>query len=476
MGQAIRDSMKQTTDKDADAADQTRESGSEVPPHYLRILAYCVAAATFIVGMYNGLYEQTETYIIGGIALLFPVTTHVLSAPLRDTYPEQTSALLLILDSFMAGLAIVLAKFSLVPAAMFAIVTSASVMTVIGVRGWLVSMVSLGIGAVVGLILFGHELHLATPPTVAAISMLGVFIYISVTGFYAHNQTLVLLKAQEALLAQQEKAERLARKMAKYLSPQVWGSIFSGRKDVKLETQRKKLTIFFSDIKGFSEISEELQPEALTDLLNNYFTEMSRIATRYGGTIDKFIGDAIMIFFGDPNSQGVKKDAMACVSMAIEMRKQMKVMRQQWIRKGVTKPLQIRMGINTGYCTVGNFGAESRMDYTIIGKEVNLASRLESVAEPGQIFLSNETHSMVKDSIMCRDKGSLSVKGFSKPVPIYEVVGFRKDLGAQNSFVEEEFDGFSMYLDIDAIKNYDKENILKALQGASERVKNKIVL
>merc|ERR1712000_315322 len=174
--------------------------------------------------------------------------------------------------------------------------------------------------------------------------------------------------------------QAMSHRVSKYVAPQVWESIFSGRRQAKLEPQRKKLVIFFSDIVGFSSLSEQIEAESFTDLLNQYLTEMSRIALKYGGTIDKFIGDGIMIFFGDPKSKGTKRDALACVSMAIEMRRHMLKLRKQWAEHGMTAPLQIRMGINTGYCTVGNFGTESRMDYTIIGKEVNLASRLESEA------------------------------------------------------------------------------------------------
>ena len=237
--------------------------------------------------------------------------------------------------------------------------------------------------------------------------------------------------------------------------------IFSGKKSVRLETQRKKLTVF-SDIRGFTELSEELEAEALTDLLNNYLNEMSKIALKYGGTIDKFVGDCVMVFFGDPSTQGAKKDAVAAVSMGIAMRKHMKVLRQQWRAQGITKPLEIRMGINTGYCTVGNFGADTRMDYTIIGREVNLASRLESASEAGEILISHETYSLIKDVIMCRDKGQIAVKGFSRPVQIYQVVDSRRDLGAAPSYVEHELPGFSMYLDTNNIQNYDKERVIQA--------------
>ena len=125
----------------------------------------------------------------------------------------------------------------------------------------------------------------------------------------------------------QEKIEQLATKLSKYLSPQVYGSIFSGEKNVKIEAYRKKLTVFFSDIKGFTELTDRLEPEDLSSLLNSYLNEMSKIALKYVGTIDKFVGDAILIFFGDPETNGEKEDAKACVLMALEMRERMKYLR-----------------------------------------------------------------------------------------------------------------------------------------------------
>jgi class 3 adenylate cyclase len=216
-----------------------------------------------------------------------------------------------------------------------------------------------------------------------------------------------------------------------------------------------------------------MEPEGLTELLNTYFNEMSQIALKYGGTIDKFVGDSIMIFFGDPTSRGPKEDTLACVAMAIEMRKHMKILRQKWQSQGIKTPLQIRIGISTGYSTVGNFGAENRMDYTIIGKEVNLASRLEALAEPGEILISYETFSLVKDKVMCRDKGEITVKGFSRPVPIYQIIDFRRDIGAGQSFIEHETGGFALYLDTDKVNQEERDLVVRALERAAERLKDK---
>lgn len=242
--------------------------------------------------------------------------------------------------------------------------------------------------------------------------------------------------------------ESLTAKLAKYLSPQVYHSIFHGQNDVRVETRRKKLTVFFSDIKGFTEMTDSLESEVLSGLLNNYLDEMAQIALKHGGTIDKFIGDAVMVFFGDPETCGEREDAVACVRMALEMRDRMIVLREKWKNEGIYKPLRIRCGINTGYCTVGNFGCESRMDYTIVGGQVNLASRLESSAEPDQILISHETYALVKDAIACVEKGELSVKGIARPVQTYQVLDLKENINSVATTLSARHDGFSVDIDL----------------------------
>ncbi len=247
------------------------------------------------------------------------------------------------------------------------------------------------------------------------------------------------LKQREKQLADKSKAlEQLSSQLAKYLSPQVYKSIFTGKQEVKIASRRKKLTVFFSDIAGFTETTERLKSEDLTQLLNHYLTEMSDIARTYGATIDKYVGDAIVIFFGDPETRGVKEDAVACVEMAIAMRKRMHQLQEVWRASGIEKPLRCRIGINTGFCTVGNFGSEDRMDYTIIGGGVNLASRLKSAATPGEILISYETYANVRDRIHCDEHGHISVKGIAYPVATYQVVDTYENLDTERCFIHEE--------------------------------------
>ena len=219
----------------------------------------------------------------------------------------------------------------------------------------------------------------------------------------------------------------LSSKLAKYLAPQVYDSIFTGQQDVKIVSARKKLTVCFSDLVGFTEITDQMESEDLTQLLNQYLTEMSKIALQYGATIDKYVGDAIVMFFGDPTTLGVKQDALACVQMAIAMQQRVGELAQEWRGIGIGTPLRCRIGIHTGYCTVGNFGSEDRMDYTMVGGTVNLASRLEHEAPPGGILISFETYAHVQDEVHCEERGQVQVKGIAHPVATYAVLGPKQD-------------------------------------------------
>ncbi len=339
--------------------------------YYARVLAYLSCAAILAAGVYTQQFALDLLWMVP-YTLLYPHFAYHLSYRFKREHPERTSQTLLSLDALNAGAGIVLLGCSLVPSLMFLLTLGFSALVIGSLRHLLLTALLVAGGMGLASLLVPPRLDLATPPLVAAVSILFTTLYVCITAYYVHQQGERLAQARREVEAEQAKAARLARNLAKYLSPQVWESIFSGKRSVRLETQRKKLTVFFSDIKGFTELSEELEAEALTDLLNNYLNEMSKITLKYGGTIDKFVGDCVMVFFGDPTSQGAKKDAVAAVSMAIAMRKHMKVLRQQWRAQGITKPMEIRMGINTGYCTVGNFGADTRMDYTIIGREVNL--------------------------------------------------------------------------------------------------------
>jgi adenylate cyclase len=266
--------------------------------------------------------------------------------------------------------------------------------------------------------------------------------------------------------------EQLSNQLAKYLSPQVYDSIFSGKQEVKLISQRKRLTVFFSDIAGFTETTDRLESEDLTRLLNQYLTEMSQIAVAHGATIDKYVGDAIVIFFGDPESRGVKEDALACVNMAIAMRERLKELEGVWKESGLEKPLNCRIGINTGFCTVGNFGSEDRMDYTIIGGGVNLAARLETAATPGEILISYETYVHVKDQIHCEEHGEIEVKGIAYPATTYRVIDVYEKLDDSRRPIHVKLPHFQLDADVSLMSAQEQRDAAAILLEAAERLSN----
>ncbi len=282
------------------------------------------------------------------------------------------------------------------------------------------------------------------------------------------------LDAAKSKLAERNSVlENLSGQLAKYLSPQIYDAIFTGKSGTDITTQRKKLTVFFSDIKDFTSTTEELEPEDMTFLLNDYLTKMTDIALEHGGTIDKYNGDAIMVFFGDPDTRGVKEDAVAAVNMAIAMQRRMVDLRAKWTDMGYRTPFHIRCGINTGYCNVGNFGSEQRIDYTIIGGQVNLAARLESICEPDGITIAYETYTLVRDTVDAEQIESIQVKGIRDPVQPYKILGVMENWDASERYIRSnDVTGMRLWVDVTRISPKQRDASIKRLESAIERLKN----
>ena len=208
--------------------------------------------------------------------------------------------------------------------------------------------------------------------------------------------------------------------LSKYLSPRLSKSIIANN-NAHVVACDKPLTIFFSDMQGFSQLSEQLDPDKLSWVVNSFLSEMTNIVFRFGGTLDKMIGDSIMVFFGDPNSRGKQNDAIACVCMAIAMREAMSRLKIKWQKEAINNPPNVRMGINTGNCRVGNFGTETKLNYTVVGSSVNLASYLESIAQPNEILITEETYNLVKSQVKCTIKNSTESRWLSRKLKLYSV-------------------------------------------------------
>jgi class 3 adenylate cyclase len=281
---------------------------------------------------------------------------------------------------------------------------------------------------------------------------------------------IVLARVRTHLAVKQynHRIEALSVKLSRYLSPEIYRSIFEGRQDARIGSSRKKLSVFFSDIVGFTKQTETMEPDTLAYVLNSYLNRMSQIVVQHGGTFDKFMGDAVLVFFGDPESKGVKEDALACVRMALDMRAALVELVKEWDDKGIPRQFTMRMGITTGFCTVGNFGSDSRMAYTIIGNQVNLASRMQSNAQPGEIMVTHDTWLLIKDQFECIPKDPIMVKGFERPIQAYVVQGPRQTVLVPEE-QEEHIHGFHLELPR-LLKLGERDRVIAKLEKALKQL------
>ena len=266
----------------------------------------------------------------------------------------------------------------------------------------------------------------------------------------------IVQAAKEEAEKQQQLLQKASDRLSKYLSPQICEQIFS---DVEFDTGtgRKKLTIFFSDIVNFTSITESMEAEELSGFLNFYLTNMCEIALKYGGTIDKFIGDSVMVFFGDPQSQGPEQDALACCNMGLEMlafvEKNEELFKEQF---NFPEKLEIRIGVHSGVCSVGNFGSDQRLDYTVIGRAVNVAARLEQAAPKNSMLFSNSTKSLLGDTFQVSDSIEVKAKGIDRPIIGYILT----NQISKRSLVTVKEEGISLKFDPSIV---DKKEVDKFL-------------
>ncbi|MGH9194807.1 MAG: adenylate/guanylate cyclase domain-containing protein, partial [Acidimicrobiia bacterium] len=223
-----------------------------------------------------------------------------------------------------------------------------------------------------------------------------------------------LEKTIEEQLSQLQRTDALRR----YVSPQVAEAIVAEGSRVTLTPTRRNLTIMVSDIRGFTEMSERMEPEELVDALNQYFTAMTDVVFSHGGTLDKYLGDGILAFFGDPIP--FEDHAERAVAAAFEMRDVLDRLRSMWMLQ-YDEELTVGIGISTGYVTVGNIGSENRIEYTVIGNHVNVASRLATGAIAGQILVTDRTMAAVRDRVIGTEVEAMPLKGVHRPLRIFEI-------------------------------------------------------
>lgn len=226
---------------------------------------------------------------------------------------------------------------------------------------------------------------------------------------------------------ERQKRRQVQAMFGRYVSPRVVDQLVRNPALANPSGRKERLTVFFSDIRGFTSMSEKMEPQDVQRLLSEYFTEMTHILFKHGGTLDKFMGDAVMAFFGNPEPQA--DHAARAVKMALEMQEAVKRLNHKWAAEG-RSAIGVGMGINTGEVTVGNLGSQEFLDYTVIGDTVNLACRLEQNAKAGDILITQGTCDEVNALVEVEKMEPIRVKGKSEPVAVYQVVGTRTPSGS----------------------------------------------
>lgn len=316
------------------------------------------------------------------------------------------------------------------------------------------------------LILQSHEQNMLNALSLTLVAMVlfyRFYYFIELTEIFKVEQQQQQRRLNENIL--------IINKLSKFLPPQVANPIIHSKGNMPLVVQRHKLTVLFSDIVGFTELSDTISPDELSNILNTYMEKMTEIAYRYEATLDKFMGDGLLCFFGDHNHRSDRENAILCAKMAIEMRREMFVLGKKWRLLGFNG-LSLRIGINTGYCHVGCFGSAKRMNYSLIGQESNLASRLESSARPNQILISDSTYQLIRHSQYCQIIGKLELKGFEEAVKVWELLDPDPNRGyvVDNRWVTHDLPGFNIHLNLEELRNYDKETVIEHLNNALDIV------
>ena len=358
--------------------------------------------------------ESAGSYISGWmvVLLLYP---QMLNRLLLRIGGRDVTRLVMSVDAIVTGLLISLAGFNFEAGAVLVSVLSVSIIIIGGLQLWILLVPVCAVGMLLGTIL--HPAAFVGDSGFYFICFFSLVAYLCFIGVLVYQETHRLNMEQKHLQTIQNRLEKFRALVTPFVSPE----FISSEGDLAGYT-RKRLTVLFVDLEGFTRLMDTADEFLVAGMLNRYFEVMTEVATEYGGTINKFMGDGVMVFFGDAGSKGVVMDAKAGVEATVEMRARFKLLSRQWQGAGGA-PLYLRMGIHTGYCLLGNFGCAARRDYTALGRVVNLASRLEGLARRGEILISADTRRLVAPFIDCTDRGRMAVKGFSAPISTFSVDG-----------------------------------------------------
>jgi class 3 adenylate cyclase len=284
---------------------------------------------------------------------------------------------------------------------------------------WILGMLSLGIAQLQGWLPYAPAVidRLIDARNEFGWFALGIMWLLAAVLFFLVVTGLTVAARQHAERALQRSRALIQR----YIPPAVANRIIAGH-EVEIDTPtRRRLTVFFSDIVGFTDIADRVEPEVITQVLNEYLSSMSKTVNASGGTLNEISGDGIMALFGAPEAMEPREQVRCAVDMALAMQRDMARLNESWRELGLGEKLRVRMGINTGMLSVGSFGSQGRMTYTAIGLQTNVTNRIQAQCQPGGILLSDASWQLVRDEYPCTSKGEIEVKGVHFPIKVYEV-------------------------------------------------------
>ena len=440
--------------------------------YFHRLMGYLILSLLLLVFAFNN--QQQMQVFIPVVLLLLVLASPKIDAWFQRHYNATISRYaFFVLDAIVVAVTLAGLHLSLVLTfiLLFGLLYSAinskipflivSMASVLGILAFYVSTIAL----------FGvQDYFQPTSQELTVIGLICLITFVNIGNHYQQNRIRQLSQSRHYYYNQMTRYMAFANQLSRYAPLQLWQAIMRGDSEAKIEYKRQKMTIFFSDIQGFTELSETLIPDDLAFVLNDYLSHMTEIAKQFEGTIDKFMGDAILIFFGAPNFNGVEDDAKRCVEMALAMRQQMQILRERWLKMGYPA-LNIRMGISTGYCHVGNYGAHHRMSYTIVGRDANLAARLQYAAEIDEILISEETYRCIQHEFLCVPKSPLQLKGIQGDVKTWQVVEkFQIGDNANQQWFDYNYKGFHLVLNFDQVRHFDYPQMIAILEQMIARI------
>ncbi|MBA3728155.1 MAG: response regulator [Actinobacteria bacterium] len=238
-----------------------------------------------------------------------------------------------------------------------------------------------------------------------------------------HLEEVARLNRQLEARVEEQVAELVRTgELKRFLPHQVAEGLLAGQLSASEGFERRKLTLLFADLVGFTDLSDTLEPEELSEVLNEYLREMTAVAVAHRGTLDNYIGDGLMVIFGAPIQEDESVQAWAAVQVAFGMKIRAEELSATIRGRGIPADLRIRVGVNTGHCTVGVFGSDVLRAYKAVGFAVNVAARLQTEAEPGSVLVGFRTYALVKDRVRAQQREPLMLKGAARPVEAWEIL------------------------------------------------------